>query len=167
MIKKIKQKLTKSKNRLSVSLLEIMICIVIFAMISSIIGIRIDKVMSQYRFDRNSRGILEKLKFAKQLAVTNQSDVEVKFKQKDNKIICEIDFRGIDSKDKNKEIFSQIYFDFKEDERKELKNEITITFSSTGIFAPYGIFRLYLKKNMKKADNQIDLQEYFLKKKLL
>ncbi|KPK33125.1 MAG: hypothetical protein AMS24_02080 [Chlamydiae bacterium SM23_39] len=145
------------------TLIEILISISILSMVSFIVGIKIEKCISKYRFERNYSKILRKFLFIKDISISNQCDLEIELKQKKRNLLITI---GIDSdtglfpnKKREKEKFSNLYFKFIG--KKKIENFVKLFFSSTGNFYPKGKIILYNEK--KKLFKEIDLNEIFLK----
>lgn len=155
----------KKSNNYFFTLIEMMIVIIIIGIASSVTGLMIHKSISEYRYSRSVSGIIEKLKFAKQLAMVNQNDVCVCLKQDKEKVLCEIEFYGGNSMEnsvKYRHVFSNVSFKYEIEKEGMVENFLPFFFSSTGDFSPKGI--LFFKpfnnsKNLKEI--KVELKEHF------
>lgn len=148
------------KNKLCFTLIEIMIAITIIASFSVVVGIKINKSICNHKFKKQTKEVLEKLKFARQMAIINQYDVEVNFFKKGDSIFCEMGFDGETFKKKSFYNSFDVAFKIKE---KEEKLPFAITFFSTGNIYPCG--KIILSPKSKEVDSEevVDLEKYFLK----
>ena len=142
---------------------------IIIAVASTVVGIKITRTITEYQYARASTHLFEKLKFAKQLAMVNQSDVNISFSQDKNKVICEIILNGTSNnidQIKYRHVLTNLCFKFETEKSDIIKNNISFVFTSTGDFYPKGILYLSPAKSEKKdQDKAIDLRQFFSREK--
>jgi prepilin-type N-terminal cleavage/methylation domain-containing protein len=155
------------KSKFFFSLIEIMVVLVIIAIASTVVGIKISKSISDHEYQRATEQIFEKLMFAKKLALANQCDVYLSLIQENNKLYSEVGyFGGSDGKNQKKyrHGFSNLKFKFESEDQGTVENSITFCFTSSGDYLPRGI--LYLSRSDKSKKDEpikIDFKDLFLR----
>jgi len=128
------------------TLLEVMVTIALLSICFSIVGIKIHEALYSHKYKNNIKTIESYFIFCRKMALSNQADIYLNFKQENEKIYCEM---GTDEKvgffkntKKTKDIFDNMHFLFNDKKAETLE----IVFSSSGEIFPKGVFKFCDKK---------------------
>ena len=149
------------------TLIEIMVVMIIIAIASSAIGIKISRSISDHEYKRSAAQIFEKLKFAKKLALANQCDVYFSLSQEKNKVFSEVGyFEGKEGKNqmKYRHGYSNLRFKFDSQDGNIYDKSLTLIFTSSGDYLPKGFLKLIgTNKSNHSAPEEIDFKEFFVR----
>jgi hypothetical protein len=157
----------RNKSKRFFSLIELMFVLIIIAVASTAIGIKITKSITDHEYKRATDHILEKLMFAKKLALVNQCDVYLNLIQEKDKLALEIGYSGESSssgKMKYRHAFSKVKFNFETENNGTLDKSVSFVFTSTGDYHPRGVLCLFSSNKSKNSEPiKIDFKDFFLR----
>lgn len=143
------------------TLLEIIVTIVIISIASTAVGVKITHLVSKHRFESSCRRFIGKIAFAKQMALTNQSDVFLTISQENENVVLMIDFAsGHLEKPFVKETLPRLSVELQESKNDSKKISFSINCFSSGYLFPKGNVRLFTRDGKEKL---INLEEFSLK----
>jgi hypothetical protein len=75
------------RHKCPFTLLEIMICLALLALLASTLLIKAKPMIEQYQFEAAAKKLVRELNLSRHLAVTCRADIELTIKKKGNKLI--------------------------------------------------------------------------------
>lgn len=138
----------RSKKR-AFTLIELFICLSIMVLVMGYFGVKVNEGITTKRFTSACLSLEEKIHFCQRMAISHEMDMMLRLENKKDGIHCLMGSsleKGFFSKQPPEEsTFKHVHFTFDDD----IKDQVIIGFSSTGIIFPIGTLHIQSKKLRK------------------
>ena len=145
----------------SITLLEVLIVVVLLGVVAGLFSFRFYGKREQFFFSKNFSKLEEKIMLTRKMALFNQKDFFIKFKEDQGKLLCQIYSNSPEKQSfqKNNKVFSPLNFRWISDDQQQSQqlqplqeiSEIELMCTPQGVFYPSVVLEISANKDFSNA----------------